>query len=589
MIRKSKLGKYFKTLILLGALVGTVAHTVFAEELEDIPNEEVEAVQSEITEEESQTDSTKKPPQVVGNSFVWENGELRLPVELGDYTEDEISISIAINNGTRMLFPTLKDKVIVSSVFDFYYPDIANHPFMKKGDYNAKVKFALKSDYSEIVSNEIVIRVLADETSRLWKANQKTEKFDGTQDITFTFANGTDYYALQSIGSIEFFAWKYLEVDGERCHNFSVGEDYYTYDMDAGTLTLSKDTLKYAIQESAKLWAKSGKDIKDYPKKITINALGVTKTGESIYYLSSIEVVDPETGFTGTDGAWKVDITDYALNLEDKKTEFNVGSDQITVSEEVCSVIENNALVYVKENNSEKFVELGDNYKVSSKLNLTVQESSAVQQEVKDGFQAKLGSKEIIGQYYDINILADVLQNRQKVAGLENISINKLDQKITINFQIPEALRKSGRTYKILHYNNSNESESKAEELKSEVKDWVISFETDSFSPYALVYSDRTASSGTGKPSFSDKDDNQDNQGGQGNQGDDSNNQPGNGNQGSNQNNSSKDQGSTNNADGQTVTSPKTGDEANIVLFVTMILMASVFVGSVMRKKKAYK
>lgn len=277
------------------------------------------------------------------------------------------------------------------------------------------------------------------------------------------------------------------------------------------------------------------------------------------------------------------------MNLEDKKTEFNVGSDQITVSEEVCSVIENNALVYVKENNSEKFVELGDNYKVSSKLNLTVQESSAVQQEVKDGFQAKLGSKEIIGQYYDINILADVLQNGQKVAGLENISINKLDQKITINLQIPEALRKSGRTYKILHYNNSNESESKAEELKSEVKDWVISFETDSFSPYALVYSDRTASSGTGKPSFSDKDDNQDNQGGQGNQGDDSNNQPGNGNQGSNQNNSSKDQGGQNNADGQTVTSPKTGDEANIVLFVTMILMASVFVGSVMRKKKAYK
>ena len=87
----------------------------------------------------------------------------------------------------------------------------------------------------------------------------------------------------------------------------------------------------------------------------------------------------------------------------------------------------------------------------------------------------------------------------------------------------------------------------------------------------------------------SDKDDNQDNQGGQGNQGDGSNNQLGNGNQESNQNNPLKDRGSQNDADGQTVTSPKTGDEANIVLFVTMILMASVFVGSVMRKKKAYK
>lgn len=74
----------------------------------------------------------------------------------------------------------------------------------------------------------------------------------------------------------------------------------------------------------------------------------------------------------------------------------------------------------------------------------------------------------------------------------------------------------------------------------------------------------------------SDKDDNQDNQGGQGNQGDGSNNQLGNGNQESNQNNPLKDRGSQNDADGQTVISPKTVDMTNVVLFIMMTMILVV-------------
>lgn len=582
----SKKGKCFKSLILTAALLCTAAQTVFAGELDSNLDNGVivtpEGTPVETPDNESQAGGVKELPSLAGRNFTCENGSVRIPVILGDYAAEDVTVLLSLSGGNQVFEVVLEDDTAIFSDMD-----------LEGGEYQIEVRFYLISDGSWIgTRGGMTLEVPAEMGSQKWKAEQKTAKFDGSQDITFSFKNGTGSYELQSISELQFFAWQQLQVDDKYYHNISVGSEHFACDMEAGTLTLSKEDLIYGIGESAKIWVQAGKDLKDYPQTgdITINAFALSDSGETVQ-ISSIEVYDPEYGVYG-DSAWKIDISSYDLTGEgnaDKNTEFNVGSEQITVSEGTGSVIGNNALTYIEKNYAEQLAKLGDDYKVSSKLNLTVQESSAVQQEVKDGFQAKLGSKEIIGQYYDINILADVLQNGQKVAGLENISINKLDQKITINLQIPEALRKSGRTYKILHYNNSNESESKAEELKSEVKDWVISFETDSFSPYALVYSDRTASSGTGKPSFSDKDDNQDNQGGQGNQGDDSNNQPGNGNQGSNQNNSSKDQGSTNNADGQTVTSPKTGDEANIVLFVTMILMASVFVGSVMRKKKAYK
>lgn len=525
----------------------------------------------EAKSEEDQTDDEKKVPQVVGDTFVWENGEVKIPVDFGGYTAEDIGVSVDINNGSRMLAPTLEDNNIVISVFDFWREELERgHSFSKKGDYAAEVSFRTRSDYNEINTNKITIKVPADETSQIWNANQKTAKFDGTQDVTFTFANGTDFYALQSISDIEFFAWKYLEINGERCHNFSVGEDSYTYDMNAGTLTLSKEAIEYGIRESAKLWVKSGEDIANYPKEIIINATAESKSGKSVYYLSSISVKNPETGFIGTDGAWKIDITDNDLNLEDledKNSEFSVSSDQITVSEETGSVIESK----IKNAYAEQLTGLEDNYTIFSKLNLTPQDSSQVQQEVKDGFQAQLGSKENIGQFYDINISAYVLQNGSKVTGLENISVNKLDQKITINLQIPEILRKGGRTYKILHYNSETKN---AEVLSSKVKDWIISFDTDSFSPYALAYSDRTSSSGTNKPIFSDINDNgngnQSNQGNQENQGNQ--NQPNNTNQSNNSGNQSKDQNIQNNSNTTRVTAPKTADNNLMIVYLIMML-----------------
>ncbi len=533
---------------------------------------------TEAKSEEEQPNDEKKVPQVVGDTFVWENGEVKIPVDLGGYTTEDVGVSVSINNGSRMLASIIEDNNIVISVFDFWREELERgHSFSKKGDYAAEVSFRARPDHNEINTNIITIKVPTDETSQIWNAEQKTAKFDGTQDITFTFANGTDFYALQSISNIQFFAWKYLEIDGERCSNFSVGENCYTYDMNAGTLTLSKEAIEYGIRESAKLWVKAGEDIKEYPKNIIINATAESKSGKSVYYLSSISVKDPETGFIGTDGAWKIDITDYDLkleDLEDKKTDFSVGSDQVTVSKENGSVIENNALAKIKNDYAEQLDRLGDNYTVSSKLNLIPQEETVVPQEVKDGLQAQLGNKENVGQYYDINISADVLQNGLKVPGLENISINKLDQKITINLQIPETLRKSGRTYKVLHYNSETKN---AEVLKSEVKDWIISFETDSFSPYALAYSDRTTSSGTNKPVFSDKDDNNNSDGNQGNQGNQ--NQPNNNNQSNNSGNQLKDQNS-NNTNTTRVTAPKTADNNLMMLYLVMMICSiGAFVG----------
>lgn len=570
MKKRSKFGKYFKTLILSSALVCTAAQTAFAGEL-------VTPTPSEPTDVVVVPDNVKTPPSVEGIDFWCENGVVKIPVTLGDYAAGDLAATMTvIMDGTNQSFEaTLEDNIAIFSVTD-----------LKEGEYAVEIEFYKKQDGNWISgSGGRTLTVPAEQDSQKWKAEQKTAKFDGSQDITFSFTNGTGSYALQSISEVEFFAWQQLLAGDKYYHNISVGKDHFTYDMETGTLTLNKDDIKYGIKESAKVWVQAGEDLKDYPQTgdITINVTALTSAGESVD-LSSIEVYDPEYGVYG-DSAWKIDITDYDLKLEDlgdKKTEFNVGSDQISVSEESGSVIEKNALAHIKEEYAEEFGKLGDNYTVSSKLNLTAQEVSAVEQEVKDGFQAGLGNREIIGQYYDINILANVLQNGQKVPGLENISIGKLDQKITINLQIPEAIRKSGRTYKVFHYNNETK---KSEVLKSEVQDWVISFETDSFSPYALAYSDRTTSSGTSRPSFSDKNDNQ---GNQGNQGDISGNQPGNDNQTGGQNNPSKDQGSQNDSNGKTVTSPKTGDAVNAVLFIVMILMSAMLMAICAKRRELF-
>lgn len=89
-----------------------------------------------------------------------------------------------------------------------------------------------------------------------------------------------------------------------------------------------------------------------------------------------------------------------------------------------------------------------------------------------------------IGQYLDLSILlvAD---------GNPFGTITKLDQAITVQIQIPDAIRKDGRTYYILR---DHDGKIDLIETKS-YQDGTLEFETDVFSTYAIAYTDKDITS----------------------------------------------------------------------------------------------
>ncbi len=209
-------------------------------------------------------------------------------------------------------------------------------------------------------------------------------------------------------------------------------------------------------------------------------------------------------------------------------TEFSVSDGSgVTVSEKSEKVIKKSALAYLQEYYGDKLAELGNDYKVVSRLNLTNVSESDIEQAVKDAFSAVLNGKKI-GQYYDISITADVIKDGEVVLGLGNIEIPQLQEQIDLTMRIPEAVRKSGRTYQMLHCRADLMAEALA---TSKGEDNTVTFSTDSFSPFALAYADGSGANGGGS------------------------------------------NGSTN-ASG-TARSAKTGDEANMMLYL-ILGMASV-------------
>lgn len=120
---------------------------------------------------------------------------------------------------------------------------------------------------------------------------------------------------------------------------------------------------------------------------------------------------------------------------------------------------------------------------VSVKILLTVEDGSDLaSDEDKTAAEAALNglSGYKLGQYLDVNLL--------KIIGSSQQKITKTDRMLTVTFEIPEALRSSGRTYKVIRIHNG-----KSDILEDLDKDEnTITIQTDKFSIYALTYSEKS-------------------------------------------------------------------------------------------------
>lgn len=90
-------------------------------------------------------------------------------------------------------------------------------------------------------------------------------------------------------------------------------------------------------------------------------------------------------------------------------------------------------------------------------------------------------SKLEVAQYLDLSVLI-------KVDGTTVGEVEKLNKPLTFQIAVPEDLQKEGRIFTVIRVHDG-----KAEELKTTVKDGVITFETDRFSTYALTYTDKAS------------------------------------------------------------------------------------------------
>lgn len=108
----------------------------------------------------------------------------------------------------------------------------------------------------------------------------------------------------------------------------------------------------------------------------------------------------------------------------------------------------------------------------------------------KTKVEEKLDKNFVVGTYLDITLWKQLTDSdASRVTNVPN-------GKVKIGFTIPENLQKAGRTYKIVRVHNGV-----VEIIDATVdKNYGLTFETDKFSTYALVYFDKPAEIPTEKP-----------------------------------------------------------------------------------------
>ena len=282
-------------------------------ESEEEPGEdgEPEAL-AEETEEEGVKESSN--PRVTAESITWDGGQLKIPVDLGGYTSDEILLVLRLGpENTETIqtwrYPRLEGNfAIYSPMSDFHSCDEQTF-WTKEGNYRATLEFHLADD-SEKLINEDNFAIIVPTSSEMWQVEEKLIKYDGSQDLTFSFKNGTNYYALSNIECIELFMWK----DPTYQDPTLWGDEAIECDMSGGTITVYKDAVTKNLKEAVKEAQQKG--METFPTHAYVNALATTSSGETVWF----NVINKEeNGITLYPPAWELDLTEFDWTEEELK------------------------------------------------------------------------------------------------------------------------------------------------------------------------------------------------------------------------------------------------------------------------------
>ena len=208
------------------------------------------------------------------------------------------------------------------------------------------------------------------------------------------------------------------------------------------------------------------------PGKATITA---TAGDQSAKCEVTVYKVESKVEVPSLDTSKPVDKVTVAIN--DKESQKNISA---TLASIVDNVANGKEVTSVSKETAEKIAEAIDNGQViSTEVQVENMKAENVTTADKTLVEKAIDKNANVGQYFDISI---VVKAENKELG----NITKLDDQLTFTVAIPEELKKENREFSIVRVH-----EGKAEKLDTvENKDGTLTFKTDKFSTYALVYVD---------------------------------------------------------------------------------------------------
>lgn len=415
-------------------------------------------------------------PKVTADTITWEGGVLEIPVDLGSYAADEVYMYVGIPGATTYYYSVeLTDTQGTVSLVenDEHYDSLKSTTAFSSaeaGERSIDVEF-VDSNWEELCHDSFDL--IIPEDSEKWYFPDTTMKFDGSQDVTFNFERGTNYFELQSIDDFSLFMVSDLGMGPSETLDYG-----FVVDMEKGQITFDKDVLGELINSSVG----SVESLQNNVVQISMNATAVKN--EKVQILSSERGYDPNGYFP-----WKLDLSEFVLDGEEDVTTpstvfTGINTSEATISSKAEKVIESSALSFIQNNYSGQLGELKDGYTIESEMIINKIDDSAVPLDIRDAFETAAGNRRI-AQYYDISIRADVVVNDKVVEGLNDIYITKLSEPVLINLHMPKDLVKGDGLYSMFRYHAGG-----VDLLSTSEEDNMIIFNTDLFSIYALAYDD---------------------------------------------------------------------------------------------------
>ena len=281
---------------LAAVLASSSVQPVLAEEA----NPEVQNTEAEVqtAEQENVADvqrAEKKKPSVTVDSVDWNSGVLKVPVDLGEYSAEEVTITFSKDGITSLAKYDGKN-----AVYNLTYDVVKGDEWhTKAGTYELKVSFSGKNNET-LASEKVTVQISKD--SVRWQVKEENYEFDGSQDITFSFKNGTNLLEMQSIKELSIFTG--MGAAGDPSVSVPNMTEGFAWDKESGTFTINKDALGKALA--------SGKSYNGgvLPDKIAINVHAVTPEGQDVYNINQIPYTGEDEHFQTTT-AWWLDISKW--------------------------------------------------------------------------------------------------------------------------------------------------------------------------------------------------------------------------------------------------------------------------------------